>query len=87
LISRRSKTRAGTRYNSRGIDDKGNVSNFIETEQILITKPSKELGDNHIFSHVQIRGSVPCFWEQDYNTISVGFAMDKSLAAYKKHIH
>lgn len=32
LISRRSSKRAGTRYNSRGIDDDGNVSNYVETE-------------------------------------------------------
>lgn len=32
LISRRSSKRAGTRYNSRGIDDEGNVSNYCETE-------------------------------------------------------
>ena len=32
LISRRSSNRAGTRYHSRGIDEKGNVSNFVETE-------------------------------------------------------
>ena len=32
LLSRRSSRRAGTRYNSRGIDDDGNVSNFVETE-------------------------------------------------------
>lgn len=32
LISRRSSKRAGTRYNSRGIDDEGNVSNYCESE-------------------------------------------------------
>lgn len=36
LITRRSRHRAGTRYFSRGIDEEGNVSNFNETEQILI---------------------------------------------------
>lgn len=30
--------RAGTRYNSRGIDSFGNVSNFVEDENILIRK-------------------------------------------------
>lgn len=35
LISRRSHMRSGTRYNARGIDDSGNVANFVETEQIL----------------------------------------------------
>ena len=32
LISRRMHMRAGTRYNARGIDDKGNVANTCETE-------------------------------------------------------
>ncbi|KAF2110473.1 SacI homology domain-containing protein [Lophiotrema nucula] len=36
LITRRSRLKAGTRYFSRGIDENGNVSNFNETEQIVI---------------------------------------------------
>jgi hypothetical protein len=36
LITRRSRFRGGTRYFSRGIDDQGHVSNFNETEQIVI---------------------------------------------------
>lgn len=36
LISRRSRHRAGTRYFSRGIDEHGNVSNYNETEQVVI---------------------------------------------------
>lgn len=35
IISRRSNKKAGTRYYARGIDDKGNVANFTETEQIV----------------------------------------------------
>lgn len=40
LISRRSRHRAGTRYFSRGIDEEGHVSNFNETEQIVILNDS-----------------------------------------------
>ena len=58
LISRLSCRRAGTRFNSRGIDDDGYVANFVETESIL-WHPS-----GLCFSYVQIRGSVPVFWEQ-----------------------
>lgn len=58
LISRLSSRRAGTRFNSRGIDDDGNVANFVETETIL-WHPS-----GLCFSYAQIRGSVPVFWEQ-----------------------
>ena len=35
LISRRSCKRPGVRLYSRGIDAEGNVSNFVETEQII----------------------------------------------------
>lgn len=58
LISRLSCRRAGTRFNARGIDDDGNVANFVETETLFWT-PS-----GLCFSYVQVRGSVPLFWEQ-----------------------
>ncbi|KAF9780045.1 inositol polyphosphate phosphatase [Thelephora terrestris] len=57
LISRLGWKRAGTRFNTRGIDDDGNTANFVETETIFST-------DQHCFSYVQVRGSVPLFWEQ-----------------------
>ena len=57
LISRLSCRRAGTRFNARGIDDEGNVANFVETETVIAT-------DEWVFSFTQIRGSVPLFWEQ-----------------------
>ncbi|KAF2229754.1 phosphoinositide phosphatase [Viridothelium virens] len=44
LITRRSRHRGGTRYFSRGIDDKGNVSNFNETEQIVIFNDDASAG-------------------------------------------
>lgn len=34
IITRRSRLRAGTRYKTRGVDRKGNVANFVETEQV-----------------------------------------------------
>lgn len=58
IISRQSSRRAGTRFNSRGIDDDGNVANFVETEVVLWVSPGI------CFSYVQVRGSVPIFWEQ-----------------------
>jgi len=57
LISRRRNKKAGTRYNSRGIDDEGSVANMVETEQILIY-------NKILSSFIQIRGSVPVFWTQ-----------------------
>lgn len=40
VISRRSRDRAGLRYQRRGIDDEGNVANMIETEMIVLAKVS-----------------------------------------------
>ncbi|CAG8567321.1 14780_t:CDS:10, partial [Cetraspora pellucida] len=57
LISKLSYKRAGTRFNMRGIDDDGNVANFVETETILQHPET-------CFSYIQIRGSIPVFWEQ-----------------------
>jgi hypothetical protein len=36
LITRRSRFRGGTRYFTRGIDEQGHVSNYNETEQIVL---------------------------------------------------
>ncbi|KAK9235863.1 SacI homology domain-containing protein [Lipomyces kononenkoae] len=63
LISRRSRFRAGTRYFSRGIDQQGNVSNFNETEQLIVLEtPGQET-----YSFVQTRGSVPVYWAEINN--------------------
>ncbi|KAI7815952.1 SacI homology domain-containing protein [Gamsiella multidivaricata] len=73
LISRRSRHRAGTRYFSRGVDAQGNVSNFNETEQIVIADADLDgtastLPGGQIFlSHVQTRGSIPIYWTQINN--------------------
>jgi hypothetical protein len=57
FISRLSWKRAGARFRTRGIDDDGQVANFVETEVILA------LGSVCV-SYVQVRGSVPLFWQQ-----------------------
>ncbi len=57
VISRLSVERAGTRFQVRGVDDQGHVANFAESEQAIF------LGDD-VSSFVQIRGSVPLFWDQ-----------------------
>ncbi|GFT46813.1 synaptojanin-1 [Nephila pilipes] len=57
IISRLSSERAGTRFNVRGTNDEGFVANFVETEQVIYL-------ENKICSYVQIRGSVPLFFEQ-----------------------
>uniref|UniRef100_A0A8C1YR73 Synaptojanin-1 n=1 Tax=Cyprinus carpio TaxID=7962 RepID=A0A8C1YR73_CYPCA len=57
LISRLSSERAGTRFNVRGTNDDGQVANFVETEQVIFL-------DDKVSSFIQIRGSIPLFWEQ-----------------------
>ncbi|XP_072901167.1 synaptojanin-1 isoform X1 [Hemitrygon akajei] len=57
LISRLSCERAGTRFNVRGTNDDGHVANFVETEQVIFL-------DDCVSSFIQIRGSIPLFWEQ-----------------------
>ncbi|KAG0001909.1 hypothetical protein BGZ65_003090, partial [Modicella reniformis] len=73
LISRRSRHRAGTRYFSRGVDAQGDVSNFNETEQIVVVDatPKGTLptipGNYTMLAHVQTRGSIPIYWAQINN--------------------
>lgn len=83
LISRLSCRRAGTRFNARGIDDDGNVANFVESETIFCT-------DQLCFSYVQCRGSVPLFWEQasglpGQQKITIARSAQATQPAFDKH--
>ncbi|ORE02789.1 hypothetical protein BCV72DRAFT_43735 [Rhizopus microsporus var. microsporus] len=82
IITRRSRYRPGTRYFSRGIDENGHVSNFVETEQFV-------LHENKQLSYVQTRGSIPVYWAQIINLkytpkLWIGETR-KSLAAARMH--
>ncbi|OTB06676.1 hypothetical protein M426DRAFT_318736 [Hypoxylon sp. CI-4A] len=85
VVSRLSCKRAGTRFNSRGIDDDGHVANFVETETIFWS-PSGVL-----FSYAQVRGSVPVFWEQTpgllpgQQKITITRSADGTQPAFDKH--
>ncbi|KAL2131811.1 hypothetical protein VTI74DRAFT_4583 [Chaetomium olivicolor] len=85
VISRLSCRRAGTRFNSRGIDDDGNVANFVETETTYWS-PS-----GVVFSYAQVRGSVPVFWEQaagllpNQQKITITRSADGTQPAFDKH--
>ncbi|KAL2365579.1 hypothetical protein RJZ56_001456 [Blastomyces dermatitidis] len=83
LISRLSSRRAGTRFNSRGIDDEGNVSNFVETETVVWIPPGI------CFSYTQVRGSLPIFWEQSVaiggQKIQVTRSTGASQPAFDRH--
>ena len=78
LISRRSRYRAGTRYFRRGIDHRGHVANYNETEQVVVAgyehfngpkSIADILNDGHsqVYSFVQTRGSVPIYWAEINN--------------------
>ncbi|RKP39452.1 SacI homology domain-containing protein [Dimargaris cristalligena] len=96
LLSRRSRFRVGTRYFSRGADEFGNVSNFVETEQMVFfsAKSGESAADvtkngYWQFSHVQTRGSIPIFWAQVPNmkyvpVLKLPTNVD-TLSAFKKH--
>ena len=85
LISRLSCRRAGTRFNSRGIDDDGNVANFVETETVYY------IPDGTCFSYAQVRGSVPIFWEQSsgllpqQQKIQITRSPEATQPAFNKH--
>ncbi|RCI04211.1 inositol polyphosphate 5-phosphatase [Rhizopus stolonifer] len=83
VISKLSCQRAGTRFNSRGIDDNGHVANFVETETILYS-------DRICYSYTQIRGSVPVFWEQQgmqlvQHKIQISRGPGATVPAVKRH--
>ncbi|KAK4984185.1 Phosphoinositide phosphatase sac1 [Elasticomyces elasticus] len=59
LITRRSRYRAGTRYFSRGIDERGNVSNFNETEQAVILNDDASSGLSSFAGHEGYEDSKP----------------------------
>ena len=75
LISRRSVNRFGTRLFSRGIDENGHVSNFVETEQIILYNQDRA-------SFVQIRGSIPLHWSQLPN---LRYKSPITIAPYSSH--
>jgi len=74
VISKQSWKRAGTRFNARGIDDEGNVANFVETELIMYS-------NEYCYAFTQVRGSVPIFWEQDAAIMNAKVTITRSLEA------
>ncbi|KAF5404150.1 Phosphatidylinositol-bisphosphatase [Paragonimus heterotremus] len=83
IISRVSCRRPGTRFHARGVNDRGYVANFVETEQFIYLGTS-------VASHIQLRGSVPLFWEQPgiqvgSHKIQFSRGLDISLGAYERH--
>ncbi|ORX47430.1 hypothetical protein DM01DRAFT_1339064 [Hesseltinella vesiculosa] len=86
LISRRSRERAGLRYQRRGVNDEGQVANFVETEQLVFFQRDQVY---HVASFVQTRGSIPLFWSQSPYSLHPDPVLLRSdqenLAAIEKH--
>ena len=83
IVSRLSCKRAGTRFNSRGIDDDGNVSNFVETEVLIDAQKWS-------YSFCQVRGSVPAFWEHVGQqllgqNIAITRGLEATMPAFELH--
>uniref|UniRef100_A0A8C1YR68 Synaptojanin-1 n=1 Tax=Cyprinus carpio TaxID=7962 RepID=A0A8C1YR68_CYPCA len=83
LISRLSSERAGTRFNVRGTNDDGQVANFVETEQVIFL-------DDKVSSFIQIRGSIPLFWEQPgiqvgSHRVKLSRGFEANAPAFERH--
>lgn len=84
MISRLSCERAGTRFNVRGSNDDGHVANFVETEQLIVM-------DDEVTSYIQVRGSVPLFWEQPgvqvgSHKVKMSRGFDASQPVFDRHM-
>ena len=64
-----------------GIDDDGNVANYCESEQLIYYQ-------NLCCSHLQIRGSVPVFWQQRGLTaqLKVNRSYELTNGSFLKHV-
>jgi hypothetical protein len=64
LVSRRRWLMGGTRFNARGIDEKGNAANTVESEHLVFRHVYKDKNYRiYTYSFTQIRGSVPFYWK------------------------
>ncbi|XP_061659106.1 synaptojanin-1 [Syngnathoides biaculeatus] len=83
VFSRLSSERAGTRFNVRGTNDDGQVANFVETEQAIFL-------DDRVSSFIQIRGSIPLFWEQPgiqvgSHRVKLSRGFEANAPAFERH--
>ncbi|KAI8971754.1 SacI homology domain-containing protein [Mycotypha africana] len=88
LISRRSRERAGMRYQRRGVNEEGQTANYVETEQTVIFQKDNV---THVASFIQIRGSIPLFWSQSPYSLHPIPVMERTenetKEAFHKHIN
>eukprot|EP00930_Biecheleria_cincta_P033453 TRINITY_DN23184_c0_g1_i1.p1 TRINITY_DN23184_c0_g1~~TRINITY_DN23184_c0_g1_i1.p1 ORF type:complete len:1129 (-),score=202.43 TRINITY_DN23184_c0_g1_i1:81-3446(-) len=82
LMARRSSRHAGTRYNARGMNDGGEVANWVETEMLTRVTSTSSRGPREVWTSLtQVRGSAPVFWEQKSSTMTVSVTRGAKLAA------
>lgn len=87
LISRISRYRAGIKSRRKGVDALGHAAVEVESELIAMTV-------SEIASFVQVRGSVPFFWEEKVSeestmrtNIEIGIAKSfQSMDAFETHL-
>lgn len=71
IISRQDARKYGPLFGPAGMDDEGNVANFVESELILQT-------ENSLSSYKLIRGNVPLFWKLDSHLLSTKVEFERS---------
>ena len=89
LIARKDIRRSGMRFLIRGADKNGNVANFVEIEELLISKHSNNIIIN---SYIQVRGSVPFIWTQEPNMtrnpkIEINNNPEENYNSFSSHIN
>lgn len=90
LISRLSHERVGTRFQCRGVNDYGQCANFVESEQAVFVTDHATMSEEE-FSFVQLRGSVPVFFEQPgvqvgSHRIKISRSIEACYPAFERHI-
>ncbi|KAH7832500.1 putative polyphosphoinositide phosphatase [Monocercomonoides exilis] len=81
LVARRSRHFAGTRFQKRGISERGWVANDVETELVVWdSETATTTASSRFASFVQHRGSPPVFWAQDADAV-----LPKPPIIYPKH--
>ncbi|PFH51748.1 hypothetical protein AMATHDRAFT_74778 [Amanita thiersii Skay4041] len=98
IVSRRSRDRAGLRYQRRGVDDEAHVANFVETETIMrvegylftfLLSARERKTCSAIFKYAA--RVIPLFWtQQGYGlkpppVLATDRTRDQNLDALKRH--
>lgn len=72
IISKQDTKKNGQLFGPVGMDDDGNVANFVETEIVITFKTI-------LYSYLLISGNVPLFWKLDSHLISTKLDLKRSI--------